>query len=144
MIEFAIVLCIKNIQDLNANKSHTMGRPFHAKSDLTKSNSRNRTLGIERKRRNVRKPRNIWNRKFDGIEPTEVMENGKSGTSKLNRLSTCQKFDYMSLIIFILSYFIFNIAYFIHFMNIQEWFELLIQFLLHSIFMIPSHFQNYG
>ena len=97
-----------------------MGRPFHAKSDLTKSNSRNRTLGIERKRRNVRKPRNIWNRKFDGIEPTEVMENGKSGTSKLNRLSTCQKFDYMSLIIFILSYFIFNIAYFIHFMNIQE------------------------
>ena len=141
MIEFAIVLCIKNIQDLNANKSHTMGRPFNGKSDLTKSNSRNRTLGIERKRRNVRKPRNVRNRKIDGIEPAEVIENGKSGTSKLKRLSTCQKFDYMSLIIFILSYFIFNIAYFIHFMNIHEWFELLIQYFLHSIFMMPSWFK---
>ena len=120
MIEFAIVLCIKNIQDLNANKSHTMGRPFNGKSDLTKSNSRNRTLGIERKRRNVRKPRNVRNRKIYGIEPAEVIENGKSGTSKLKRLSTCQKFDYMSLVIFIVSYFIFNIAYFIHFMNIHE------------------------
>ena len=141
MIEFAIVLCIKNIQDLNANETHPMGQLFNGKSDLTESNSRNRTLGIERKRRNVRKtrkPRNGRNRKFDGIEPTEVIENMKSGTSKLNRLSTCQKFDYMSLVIFIVSYFIFNIAYFIHFMNIHEWFELLIQYFLHSIFMMPS------
>ena len=123
MIEFAIVLCIKNIQDLNANKTHPMGRLFNGKSDLTESYSRNRTLGIERKRRNARnarKSRNVRNRKFDRIEPTEVIENGKSGTSKLNRLSTCQKFDYMSLVIFIVSYFIFNIAYFIHFMNIHE------------------------
>ena len=123
MIEFAIVLCIKNIQDLNANKTHPMGQLFNGKSDLTESNSRNRTLGIERKRRNVRrprKPRNIRNRKFDGIEPTEVIGNGESGTSKLKRLSTCQKFDYVSLVIFIVSYFIFNIAYFIHFMNIHE------------------------
>ena len=123
MIEFAIVLCIKNIQDLNANKTHPTGRLFNGKSDLTESNSRNRTLGIERKRRNVRKPRkprNVRNRKFDGIEPTEVIENMKSGTSKLNRLSTSQKFDYMSLVIFIVSYFIFNFAYFIHFMKIHE------------------------
>ena len=90
MIEFAIVLCIKNIQDLNANKTHPMGRLFNGKGDLMESNS------------------------------TEIIENGKSGTSTLKTLSTCQKFDYMSLVIFVLSYFIFNIAYFIHFMNIHE------------------------
>ena len=120
MIEFAIVLCIKNIQDLNANKTHPMGQLFNGKSDLTESNSRNRTLGIERKRRNVRKPRNVRNRKIYGIEPAEVIENGKSGTSKLKRLSTCQKFDYMSLVIFMAFYALFNIAYVVHFMNIHE------------------------
>ena len=90
MIEFAIVLCIKNVQDLNANKTHPMGPLFIGKSDLTKSKS------------------------------TEIIDDGKSGASKLNRLSTCQKFDYISLVIFMVSYFIFNIAYFIHFMNIPE------------------------
>ena len=97
MIEFAIVLCIKNIQDLNANKKHTMGR-LYGKRDLTESNS---TEIIE-------------------IIVNIVDIHGESGTSKLNRLSTCQKFDYMSLVIFIVSYFIFNIAYFIHFMNIHD------------------------
>ena len=98
MVEFAIVLCIKNIQDLSANKTHHMGRLFHGKRDLTESNS---TESIE-------------------IIVNIVDIHGESGTSKLNRLSTCQKFDYMSLVIFMVSYFIFNIAYFIHFMNIYE------------------------
>ena len=98
MVEFAIVLCIKNIQDLSANKTRHMGHLFDGKRDLTESNS---TESIE-------------------IIVNIVDIHGKSGTSKLNRLSTCQKFDYMSLVIFIMSYFIFNIAYFIHFMNIHE------------------------
>ena len=90
MIEFAIVLCIKNISDLNANKMHPMGPLFNGKCDLTES------------------------------ESTESINNDESRISKLKRLPTSQKIDDMSLVIFMAFYALFNIAYFVHFMNIHE------------------------
>ena len=89
MIEFAIALCIKNINDLDANKMHPMGPLFNGKSNLVES------------------------------ESTES-NNGESRTSKLKRLSTSQKIDYISLVIFMIFYALFNIGYFCHFMNIHE------------------------
>ena len=81
MIEFAIVLCIKNINELHENKMQPMGPLFHGKSGLM---------------------------------------DGESRTSKLKRLSSSQKIDYISLVIFMVFYALFNIAYFAHFMNIHE------------------------
>ena len=90
MIEFAIVLCIKNIDDLHENKTHPMGPLFNEKNDSMDT------------------------------KPTDCITNGQSRTSKLKKLSTSQKIDYTSLVMFMVSYAIFNIVYFAHYMNIHE------------------------
>ena len=89
MIEFAIVLCIKNINELHENKVQPMGPLFHGKSGLME------------------------------LESTGSISKGESRTSKLKRLSSSQKIDYISLVIFMVFYAVFNIAYFAHFMNIH-------------------------
>ena len=90
MIEFAIVLCIKNMKDLNSIKTHPKGPLFDGKIDLME------------------------------LKSTESIGNGKSRTSKREKLSTPQKIDYISLVIFMMSYVLYSSAYFIRLMNVHE------------------------
>ena len=86
MIEFAIVLCIRQMNDTNGNKMHNMGCALKETTDLVGFPS------ADNSRANVSKIY-YW-----------------------KNFSVTQKIDYSSLVLFMASFIIFNCVYFIHYM----------------------------
>ena len=86
MIEFAIVLCIKQMNKTDGNRLDTMGCALNETNDLV------------------------------GFPSTDNASDDVSIISYWKDFSVTQKIDYSSLILFMGSFVIFNIVYFIHYM----------------------------
>ena len=86
MIEFAIVLCIKQMNNTGGNRIHTMGCALNETTDL---------VGFP----------STYNARANVLE----MYYWKN-------FSVTQKIDYLSLMLFMGSFIIFNCVYFIHYM----------------------------
>ena len=86
MIEFAIVLCIKQMNDTNGNKMHNMGCALNETTDLV------------------------------GFPSTDNARANVSKIYYWKNFSVTQKIDYSSLVLFMGAFIIFNCVYFIHYM----------------------------
>ena len=86
MIEFAIVLCIKQMNRTDGNKVQTMGCALNETNDLA------------------------------GFPSTGNARASVSKISYWKDFSVTQKIDYLSLMLFMGSFIIFNCVYFIHYM----------------------------
>ena len=90
MFEFAIVLFIKQIEDINTKQVSISRGPLFNKPDYSSKN-------IDR-------------------ESNTYLETGENIIPNIKRYSTTQKIDAFALVLFMLMYIMFNTVYFAHYM----------------------------